>query len=1178
MSKSVEIELLESNLNTPRYGMGSSGNILHNSGFSSNTDWLLNVQSGSCTQLWSITGGHIKKTSTANCSYFEQPVSLTEGHRYMVQVRFKNYNRVGSLLLANHVGTGGNHTVFNSTIVPSGSAGTGSSYRTLQSFWVQGSNNTNRVRFYMHAGGTVDIDYIQVYKVGSAEENIHGRLDATTTDTFPLALTFSVNDPTQIDARKGAYSKTFEIPATENNNRVLKHFAIPNSTNLGASIFNKISCRIIIGGLFSIRGLLQVKENTRIDDMPLSYSCVFFGDNLEWSTSIGTKYLSDLQLENSTDLEVSAKNIITSWNQDNATETTDVLTGTQSTNTSPVVYPISTYGYTNQNSTFIRTLALNRTQEEVDYLKNGTALSGKKSVMGSPNHSKNYKNADPTSDWRPMVWVYNMIHQIFADAGYKIESNFIESDNFRKLLYASPNFTYNDPNIRYTNFSFLGNFKNSTKTNCSAVTNSTLTFHNEEHSIFRTWMSAGAGPKSWAPDGDREAININNDSVLNMPWAVTRLKFDNATCNAYQNNVGGSGRFQPATGEIVNSSPILQQSTLISTAGFGTSNDPKYSVFTIGESGYYTCSTKNIMYYYNFNSGFWTGTGTSTASSVLKLYGGLTWQVKRTGTTINEWKGFGEGEGAEDEFGNVIPEQELTPTSGIRRNQTSYSFGGTLQEHQVQGYLQKGDQLRVCFMYWNPRRRADQTGSNVTEGSHMIQYGATTGQTTTITYNLELIGGRYNNFGNGNGSVSIELTNPDEVEYMSTYDLQDILPNDQKQLDFIKGLAHSFNLQFSTDTASKTVFIEPYNDFYLPPSQAIDWTEKLDRSKEMVTSFIETNLTRRLVFKYKEDSKDRRIKWMGENYFENIPDMYPEIIDLGDSFPVGETVFENPFFSSSYESQNPYIVSEEPYTDRSSDPSRNFYSAALWEKLYPVKADAKGKEFQPRLLYYNKVQNLSSSSSHTSPPYNWGFSSVYDSKLDVLPANSAANVLVPDVTFFTSNFQGVRYGHGTGGWTGNICSAVFVNRHEFTNQFGLCYGDYWAKDYDPATNSYNAVGDQVGHGLYSRYYASMISDLAANPKKITGYFDLKLKDITELNFRKLAYIDGVYYRIIKVVDYKPHLNETTKVELQQVSFGEGERAPNIVFISENSSGSGSNTGGGSYDNDGGSTDVPIDFD
>ena len=1083
----------------------------------------------------------------------------------MVEVKFKNYNRGASFLLANHLAGNANHSIFNSTTIPSGSLGTGSSYKTVQSYWVQGSSNTDKLRFYMGTSGTIDIDYIKVYNVQASEDIIVGRLDATNSDDFPLALTFSVNDPTSIDARKGAYSKTFEIPATDNNNRVLKNFAIPNSSNLGADMYNKMPCRILIGGLFSLKGLIQIKENNRVNQNPLSYSCVFFGDNLEWSTTLGQRYLSDLQLENSTDLEVSAKNIITSWNQDNATQTTDVTTGTQTANTSPIVYPVATYGYTNQNSTFIRTMCLNRTMDEIDYIRTGQAFSNRNSVMGNMDYSRYYKNADPTSDWRPMVWVYKMIHKIFEDAGYKIESNFIESDNFKKLLYASPNFVHNNPNIRYIANSYIANFKDATNSGCSTVNNTTLTFHNETHTISRTWFNSGN--LFYCPDGGRQGTNVTNDNISSMPWGGrgTRLNFSASQCNTYTTYQGGSGRFQPAPSNIINDGSVLQQETLISTAGAGTSADPYYSVFTIGESGYYSCYTNNIMYYYNFNSGFWSGSGTSTSASVLKLYGGLTWQVKRQGYSDSNWKGFGEG-GAEDEFNNVVPEQELTPTGGVRRNGSSYSFGGTLKEHEVRGYLQKGDQLRVCFINFHPHRRVNQTSSNFEDGSHLIQYGATQGQTTTITYDLELIGGRYNNLSNGNGVVKIELLKPDEIEYMSTYNLQDIMPNDQKQIDFIKGIAHSFNLQFSTDIDSKTVTIEPYNDFYLKPSEAIDWTEKYDRSKEMKTTFLETNFTRRLVFRYKEDSKDRRVKWMGENYFENIPDMYPEIIDLGDTFPSGTTEFVNPFFASSYESQNKYITSTDPYTSRSVDNSRNFYSAALWEKLVPVKADPKGKEFQPRLLYYNKVKDLDQSPTHTNPPYDWGFSSIWDSRSAERPASSAANVLVPDVTFFTPFAYMTRFNYGTG-WTGNICSAVFINRHEFTNQFGLSYGDYWAKDYDPATNSYIASGSQRGLGLFTRYYGSMISDMAANPKIITLFVDLKLNDILKLDFRKLIYIDGVYYKLIKVVDYKPHLNTVTKVELQQISFGEGERAPNIVYINENSSGSGSG-GGGVYNADG----------
>ena len=34
------------------------------------------------------------------------------------------------------------------------------------------------------------------------------------------------------------------------------------------------------------------------------------------------------------------------------------------------------------------------------------------------------------------------------------------------------------------------------------------------------------------------------------------------------------------------------------------------------------------------------------------------------------------------------------------------------------------------------------------------------------------------------------------------------------QIDFIKGIAHAFNLQFQTDEKQKLITIEPCNDFY----------------------------------------------------------------------------------------------------------------------------------------------------------------------------------------------------------------------------------------------------------------------------------------------------------------------------------------------------------------------------
>ena len=52
-----------------------------------------------------------------------------------------------------------------------------------------------------------------------------------------------------------------------------------------------------------------------------------------------------------------------------------------------------------------------------------------------------------------------------------------------------------------------------------------------------------------------------------------------------------------------------------------------------------------------------------------------------------------------------------------------------------------------------------------------------------------------------------------------------------------------------------------------------------------------------------------------------------------------------------------------------------------------------------------------------------------------------------------------------------------------------------------------------------------------NPRVRTVYVDLKISDIINLDFRKLIYIDGCYWKLNKISDYMPNKNQSTKVEL-----------------------------------------------
>ena len=90
----------------------------------------------------------------------------------------------------------------------------------------------------------------------------------------------------------------------------------------------------------------------------------------------------------------------------------------------------------------------------------------------------------------------------------------------------------------------------------------------------------------------------------------------------------------------------------------------------------------------------------------------------------------------------------------------------------------------------------------------------------------------------------------------------------------------------------------------------------------------------------------------------------------------------------------------------------------------------------------------------------------------------------------------------------------------------------------------------------------MIDNLIEQPKMRTAYIDLKVSDILKLDFSIPINIDGIYYKLLKVIDYQPHFNTSTEVELHQYNPAQGAGIPqNAVWISTSS------VGGGVFDID-----------
>jgi hypothetical protein len=78
----------------------------------------------------------------------------------------------------------------------------------------------------------------------------------------------------------------------------------------------------------------------------------------------------------------------------------------------------------------------------------------------------------------------------------------------------------------------------------------------------------------------------------------------------------------------------------------------------------------------------------------------------------------------------------------------------------------------------------------------------------------------------------------------------------------------------------------------------------------------------------------------------------------------------------------------------------------------------------------------------------------------------------------------------------------------------------------------------------------MIEMYKYNPRVRVANLNLKISDIANLDFRKLIYLDGVYWRINKISDYMPQSNSTTKVELIEFPLL-GDFAASIPTVNSN---------------------------
>ena len=995
---SVKIEILD-------YQYGIGGNIVDFSTGTAQTGWSISSINNQRAN-WSGDG-------TGNTKYYEYvSETLVAGVAYNIKIFITNYNGNGNIGISAST-SGGTANGIGTTFMDSGNAAIEGdvTITTTGKLRVFGKG-TNR--------GTVEV---RVKRLDGVvwEDSIVGELDATSHEDFPLALTFQISDIKDITSTSGDYSKTFKIPATKNNNKILKHQFTANSEYSGQHISIMRDCRILVNDFYSLVGKIKVTAINGYGDRPSSYDCIFYGNNLGWAKELEGKYMDETFADGhglwgsaGSQLEYNKAKIIETWNDANC-----------DSSSRPFVYPIVSYGDNNPDGE-PNTIQLLDTA----YDFNQTGSTNKKGYNGYFDSGASYGTPLPSADWRPAIFVKTTIYAIFSKLGYSVSSSFMETDMFKKLVWLLPNFRYNNTEERIRDYSLEYKF-------------------------------VSERSKTLDADSGIPAIDVPNfftnyeDGAIKQSDADTHYDGDNRLV------VGLANAASPFdTG--YNIETVLDDETRIDLT------DPNYYI-TIGEYGYYDITLPSFQV--QVTRCYKGGTQTESVYDIDTCINLELNTVGQSSSTKDNWHIIGRIE-------KSLHPHTSTTGSGHGVNQNNYSFTSFQNTTNLvlnKYWLNKGDRLRLS------------RGIRLADTSEVGQ-----------AFKVDVM---WKTHGGSRFTISFS---PENVEYGQIYDLSQVMNKQYKQLDFIKGVSHAFNLTLTTNEVTKTINIEPFNDFYKTYGFAIDWTHKLDRSKEIKDSWIKSDLKRKVIFKYKSDTKDEKVAARGNKHFDKIHDEYPYWTELSDAFERGESVFENPFFAGTYNAQDSDIGGS-----LSSQPA---FSGCLWqnpdETSNSSRADTpKGNEFLPRLLYWKKY----------SP------ASAIDTRMQAIVQtwSGITEKIIPDASTATVE--------------NNIISNVFpqatsINRHD-VNSPVLSYGNVWINDYNDATGVF--ASSTTGEGLFETYYRKMFAMMQSSPRVRTVYFDLGLTDIINLDFRKLVYIDGVYWRINRVLDYQPNKNTTTKVELLQ---------------------------------------------
>ena len=222
-------------------------------------------------------------------------------------------------------------------------------------------------------------------------------------DSVPIQVNKSIVDIKEPEKRKSDYTLSIRVPATANNRTIFSNIQNLNRSTKNTQTYNfapdfnpnlKAEALVLRSGIAMMRGYLQLTE-IPIRDEDVEYELVIIGKLANLFQDLGEKKLSEIDLSEF-DHAWNLTNVANSWATyiiKNGNIYNNFVSGNP--NGEGYVYPLIDNGLSTSNN-------------EIEY--------------------------ELEKSMYPAIYVKQIVDKIFSEAGYRYESNFFDSNLFKRLI------------------------------------------------------------------------------------------------------------------------------------------------------------------------------------------------------------------------------------------------------------------------------------------------------------------------------------------------------------------------------------------------------------------------------------------------------------------------------------------------------------------------------------------------------------------------------------------------------------------------------------------------------------------------------------------------------------------------------------------------------------------------